>query len=201
MKPSTPRKPRRRNQPTSGPAAGGGAANAVPASDYESDAGTSFHPSTFQDPAQSTAGGRTIGDMNLGVLKRHLPTVESYISMSHNTSVYEWDNDNDTWGQAAYKGPLFVCDLHPDVDTDTGQRVPRACIFVINRQSMDNLVLNLANVSVCRQNDDVNQLIELSAVGPSGESVNWGLFIDQDSLAGTWPAIQERWTAVRKTGY
>lgn len=139
--------------------------------------------------------------MNLSVLKRHLPTVESYISMSHNTSVYEWDNDNDTWGQAAYKGPLFVCNLHPDVDTDTGQRVPRACIFVINRQSMDNLVLNLANVSVCRQNDDVNQLIELSAVGPSGESVNWGLFIDQDSLAGTWPAIQERWAAVRKTGY
>lgn len=198
MKPSTPRKSKRRNQPNNTPGAAT-AANAVLASDYESDAGSWLNPSTFQDPAQSTAGGRTIGDMNLAVLKRHLPTVQSYISMSHNTTVYEWDTDNETWGESAYKGPLFVCDLHPDTDTDTGHRVPRACIFVINRLSLDNLVLNLANVTMCRQNDDVSQLIELSAVASSGESVNWGLFIDQESLAGTWPAIQDRWNAVRKT--
>lgn len=198
MKPSTPRKSRRRNQPNNTPGAVA-AASAVPASDYESDAAPSFNLSTFQDPAQSTAGGRTIGDMNLGVLKRHLPTVNSYISMSHNTTVYEWDTVNETWGEATYKGPMFVCDLHPDVDTDTGHRVPRACIFVINRLSLDNLVLNLANVTMCRQNDDVNQLIELSAVASSEESVNWGLFIDQESLASTWPAIQDRWNAVRKT--
>lgn len=136
--------------------------------------------------------------MNLSVLKRHLPTVQSYISMAHNTTVYEWDNDADSWGEPLFKGPLFVCDLSPEVDTDSGDRVPRACIFVINRLSLENLVLNLANVSVCQQNAADGQLIELSAVRVDGESVNWGLFIDQESLKETWAAIQSRWEAVRK---
>lgn len=199
MKPATPRKSRRRNQPNSV------AANNVPASDYESDAygGAPAQQSqisaAFLDP-QFAEGPRTIGDMNLDVLKRHLPSIQSYICMSHNTTVYEWDQENDTWGEAAFKGPLFVCNQDPGFHAQTGQVVSRACIFLVNRLSLENLVLDMANITVCQQNDDVKQLIELSAIAPSGASVNWGLFIDQESLDGTWEAIQSRWSLVRDEG-
>lgn len=200
MKPSTPRKSRRRNQPGSAqPGPSSSTTHNIPVSDYESDAAVQIIQPTFQDPAQSTRGLPTLGDMNLRVLKRHLPTVQSYISMAHNTTVYEWDDKADSWGEPVFKGPLFVCDLYPEVDTDSGNRVTRACIFVINRMSLENLVLNLANVISCRQNDAEGQLLELSAVRPNGESVNWGLFIDQESVKETWAAIQGRWDVVRKT--
>lgn len=177
----------------------------MPASDYESDAyggapaqqQPHLTSAAFIDPQFAAEGPRTIGDMNLDVLKRHLPSIQSYICMSHNTTVYEWDQENDTWGEAAFKGPLFVCDQDPSIHPQTGQLVSRACIFLVNRLSLENLVLDMANISVCQQNDDVKQLIELSAIAPSGASVNWGLFIDQDSLDGTWGAIQNRWKVVK----
>lgn len=186
MAPSTPRKPRHRNQPSSG------AANLVPASDYESDApytGPSVQQPVAVQPAQV---GRTIGEMNLSVLKCYLPTINSYVAMAHNATIYELDPDAMGWGEPTIKGPLFVCNQEPDLST--GQPVPRACVFVMNRQSLDNLIVDLANVFECELE---NQFIMLRTTSAAGNEVVWGLYMDAAAIDSSWTAIQDRWHAVR----
>ncbi|KAF3760390.1 hypothetical protein M406DRAFT_109460 [Cryphonectria parasitica EP155] len=208
MKPSTPRRSRRQNQPATR------AGNTVPVSDYESDGpshrgpNAQFSQSTVTVTATATVtagyhgaqpaqgGTRTIGDMNLSVIKRYVPTVQSYISMAHHVLVFQWDHEKEDWGEELFKGPLFICNQLPDMTT--GAPLPRACIFLINRNSPENFTLDLATVLDCQQNDSQKDFLEIYAATPSTDAVHWGLLIrESESLDDTWAALQDRWRAVQ----
>lgn len=198
MKPSTPRKSRHRNQTQL--ASSAGPTNPVPVSDYESDAPlgqSSAAAAATHQSTQAIPGVNDIDDMNLRVLKRYVPSIQSYIKpISPSTTVYEWDEKELTWGDAIAKGPLFVCNQDPDLST--GQPVPRACIVVINRQAFDNFIIDLAKPTFIRQNEDQKRLIEVHTANPEGDVVGWGLYVDPECLAATLAAIQDRSNAVRK---
>ncbi|PSR82645.1 hypothetical protein BD289DRAFT_11791 [Coniella lustricola] len=213
MKPSTPRRGRRQGHSANQ------TANAIPVSDYESDgpqassdpqyrqttvtvtatatATTTVQTANYADAHSVHGGLRSIGDMNLGVIRRYEPTVQSYIAMSHNVLIFKWDEDKEDWGEEAYKGPLFICNQEPDVST--GAPLPRACLFLVNRGSLENFILDLSTVLDCRQNESQKALLELTAVTPTGY-VNWGLLVrEPESLDETWAAMHERWRTVQRT--
>lgn len=212
MKPSTPRRARRQGHSANR------AAHAVPVSDYESDgpqasSDAQLRQATVTVTAKATAtatvqtadypqahmvqgGVRTIGDMNLSVIRRYEPTIQSYIAMSHNVLVFQWDEEKEDWGEEAAKGPLFICNQEPDMST--GVPLPRACLFLMNRGALENFILELTTVLECRQNDSQKALIELTAATPNGY-INWGLLVrDPESLDETWAAMQDRWRAVQR---
>ncbi|KAJ4423275.1 hypothetical protein N0V82_002002 [Gnomoniopsis sp. IMI 355080] len=201
MKPSTSRKFRRRTQPQ--PASGTGPMDHLPVSDYESDAphgqpSASDAATVTYQTTQSIQGVSPIDDMNLRVLKRYVPSIRSYLKpISTSTTVYKWDDKEDTYGDAIAKGPLFVCNQDPDMST--GQPVTRACIVVINRQAFENCIIPLAHPTFVSQNDDQKRLIEVHTANPQGDIVVWGLYVDLDGLDATLAAIQDRSNAVRRT--
>ncbi|KAJ4389508.1 hypothetical protein N0V93_006978 [Gnomoniopsis smithogilvyi] len=201
MKPSTPRKSRRRNQPQ--PTNNAGSVNHLPVSDYESDAphgqpSASAAATVIYQSTQAIQGVSDIDDMNLRVLRRYVPSIQSYLKpISTSTTVYKWDAKEDTYGDAIAKGPLFVCNQDPDMSS--GQPVTRACIVVINRQAFDNCVIPLANPTFISQNEDQKRLIEVHTANPQGDIVVWGLYVDPEGLDATLAAIQDRSNAVRRT--
>lgn len=171
----------------------------MPVSDYDSDAPhnqstASTAAAATRQPTQAVQGVNDIDDMNLRVLRRYVPSIQSYIKpISPSTTVYEWDQTELTWGDAIAKGPLFVCNQDPDMST--GQ--PRACVVVINRQAFDNFIIDLANPTFIRQNEDQKRLIEVHTTNSEGGVVGWGLYIDSECLDATLTAIQDRSNAVR----
>lgn len=200
MAPATPRKLRNRNQH-----AGGAPTNPpnVPASDYESDA--PYAGSSTRQPATAAAAaaapepqpgamGRIIDELNLTVLKRYVPSIHSCAAVAYNATVFQLHED--TWVDANTKGPLFICDQDPDIST--GHPVPRSCVFVMNRNSLDNLIVDLANVAECELEDKFIMLTTSSA-SASGDGVVWGLYVDDaDAIQASWSAIQDR--CARATG-
>lgn len=200
MKPSTPRKPRRRNQPQ--PANNAGPTNPLAVSDYESDflydqtSAAAAAPEVHHQSTQAIQGVNDIDDMNLRVLRRYVPSIQSYIKpISTSTTVYKWDEREDTYGDAIAKGPLFVCNQDPDMSTR--EPGPRACIVVINRQAFDNCIIALTNPTFIRQNEDQKRLIEVQTPNREGDLVVWGLYVDPECLDATLAAIQDRANAVR----
>lgn len=201
MKPSTPRKARRRMQPQ--PATSAGLMNNMPVSDYESDAphgqpSASAAATAIYQSTQAIQGVNDIDDMNLRVLRRYVPSIQSYLKpISTSTTVYKWDAEGDTYGDAIAKGPLFVCNQDPDMST--GRPVTRACIVVINRQAFGNCIIPLANPIFVSQNEDQKRLIEVHTASTEGDIAVWGLYVDLEGLDATLAAIQDRSSAVRGT--
>lgn len=201
MKPSTPRKSRRRNQPQL--ASSAGPTSQAPISDYESDVphgqpSASAAATVAYQSTQAIPGVNDIDDMNLRVLRRYVPSIQSYLKpISTSTTVYKWDTEEDTYGDVIAKGPLFVCNQDPDMST--GQPVTRACIVVINRQAFDNCIIPLVNPIFVSQNEDQRRLIEVHTASPHGDIVVWGLYVDPEGLEATLAAIQDRSNAVRMT--
>lgn len=179
--------------------------NNMPASDYGSDAppgepSASAAATAFYQSTQANQGVNDIDDMNLRVLRRYVPSIHSYLKpISTSTTVYKWDANEDTYGDAIAKGPLFVCNQDPDMST--GQPVTRACIVVINRQAFENCIIPLANPTFVSQNEDQKRLIEVHTASPDGDIAVWGLYVDPEGLDATLAAIQDRSNAVRGLTY
>ena len=139
MSRSTPRKSRHRNQPSSsGP-------RQIPASDHESDAAHYMEARDAPRPAH-----RTNTDLNMSVLRRYLPGIRSILSIAANAVVYTFSETTQEWDKSGMDGTMFVCDQEPIV-TATGQTLPRVCVFVLNRNRLDNLVVDLLRVNICER--------------------------------------------------
>lgn len=127
MSRATPRKTRHRRQPS----------NLIAAiSDYESDA--AMMNQNYAPPPPT----RTNTDLNLSVLQHYLPSIHSILSIAANAVIYTYDNE---WVKSGIEGTLFVCAQSP-LPEDPEQR-SRACVFVLSRRSLDNVVVDLAKVS------------------------------------------------------
>ena len=182
MSRQTPRKSRHTRQPS----------NLIPVSDYESDA-AAFHASYEPPPP------RTNTELNLAVLQRYLPSIQSILSIAANAVVYTFDSDSGSWDKSGIEGTLFVCAQSP-LPEDPGRNA-RACVFVLNRRGLDNLVVDLARVSHV---EIVGELVILKVEGnwQEGERVV-GLWVHNDKdgtreLNGAM--IEESWKVARSGG-
>ncbi|CAN8095273.1 unnamed protein product [Discula destructiva] len=199
MKPSTPRKSRRRNHVA-------GSSNVVPISDYESDAPDAQASAAFASSAtavesnvqavQNTQTTNPIGAMNLSVLQRYHPTIQSCIP-GPPTTVYAWDAESDSWGEKLGLGALFVCDQYTDISA--GQPLPRPCIFILNRKGPENFFFDLSNLIGLHQADHETDhgtklMIQIPLIHSdnSDESRLWGLLGDLEPMKAAYAAIQEK---------
>ncbi|KAI0536146.1 PH domain-like protein [Xylaria digitata] len=112
-----------------------------PTSDYESDTAQYMappHPSVQQSAALA---GRTNTDLNLGVLRRYLPSITSVLSIAANAVVYTFQPPSE-WKRTNMEGTMFICSQRkaPGEGGETG------CLFILNRKGLQNFVLDLDTV-------------------------------------------------------
>lgn len=92
---------------------------------------------------------RDNNELSLSVLRRYQPTIRSLLAIAANAVVYTFLESTGGWEKYGVEGTLFVCDQEPIVAPGTGQVLPRVCVFVLNRRSMENLVVDLLRVTDC----------------------------------------------------
>lgn len=157
-------------------------------SDYESDAA---HYLEGRDAATNAALlprlNRTNTEINLSVLQRWLRNIRSIASIAANAVVYTFSPVTHEWDKAGIEGAMFVCDQDP---TEFG--MPRSCVYLLNRRSMDNLQIDLATVSHFEVQN------ELLIFKLDDKVLGLWIHADQDDTRDTNAAtILERWTCVR----
>ncbi|TQN69825.1 MRNA-decapping enzyme 1B [Colletotrichum shisoi] len=113
-------------------------------SDYESDAAhyIDSHPVPVPNPALFN---RTNTDLNLSVLRRYLPSINSTLSIAANAVVYTFNPSLPGWDKTGIEGTYFLCMQDPA--PGAGPATPRACIFVLNRRGLENVILDLGDVA------------------------------------------------------
>ncbi|KZL85807.1 dcp1-like decapping family protein [Colletotrichum incanum] len=113
-------------------------------SDYESDAAhyVDSHPVPVPNPALFN---RTNTDLNLSVLRRYLPSINSTLSIAANAVVYTFNPSLPGWDKTGIEGTYFLCMQDPAPGAVPA--TPRACIFVLNRRGLENVILDLGDVA------------------------------------------------------
>ncbi|CCF34872.1 Dcp1-like decapping family protein [Colletotrichum higginsianum] len=113
-------------------------------SDYESDAAhyIDSHPVPVPNPALFN---RTNTDLNLSVLRRYLPSINSTLSIAANAVVYTFNPSLPGWDKTGIEGTYFLCMQDPAPGASSA--TPRACIFVLNRRGLENVILDLGDVA------------------------------------------------------
>ncbi|WYZ46721.1 hypothetical protein EsH8_IX_000946 [Colletotrichum jinshuiense] len=119
-------------------------------SDYESDAAhyIDSHPVPNPNPALFN---RTNTELNLSVLRRYLPSINSTLSIAANAVVYTFNPSLPGWDKTGIEGTYFLCMQDPAPGTQT----PRACIFVLNRRGLENVILDLGDVADFEVMDEI----------------------------------------------
>lgn len=173
----TPRKSRHRHQPS------GGGPRTVAASDYESDAA---HYLEARDlPPAPHLPHRSNTELNLSVLRRYLPSIRSIVSIAANAVVYNISPTAQTWEKSGVEGTLFVCEQEPV--SVSGHLMPRACVFVLNRRGLDNLVVELCRASECEVTDELITFNVESTGSTSGADTGVGPASEEDTrVIGLW---------------
>ncbi len=97
---------------------------------------------------------RTNTDLNLSVLRRHRPNIETILSQAANAVVYIFSAEEQEWHKHGVEGTMFVCQQEPLV-LPNGQVIPQSCVFIMNRRSLTNLVVDLIKVSHCEVAGDL----------------------------------------------
>lgn len=184
MSRATPRKARgHKRQPS----------NLIPAvSDYESDAAAIQQTYAPPPPRNNT-------ELNVSVLQRYVPSIFSILSIAANAVVYTFDSDAQTWVKSGVEGTLFVCTQSPLPDDPVN--TPRACVFVLNRRGLGNVIVDLAQVSHV---EIAGELVILRVEGAweEGERV-LGIWMHNDreeTRQVNGAMIQECWGIARSAG-
>jgi hypothetical protein len=142
-----------------------------------------------QPAATQNQSVKTIDEINLTVLQRYVPTIQDYTAMAHNATLFTW-NDAGCWEETGVKGPFFVCNQEQQL-SPTGHFIPRGCAFILNRNSPENAVFDLATIAQCEFSE--GQL--LSTMTDTGKG--WGFFMDMGKAQETWDAFRKLWHSVR----
>ncbi|KAK4139795.1 uncharacterized protein C8A04DRAFT_40431 [Dichotomopilus funicola] len=141
MSRQTPRKSRHRHHGSSG------GPRQIPASDYESDAAQYMENNQHNQHSQLPPA-RDNNELSLRVLRRYQPGVRSIMAIAANAVAYTFSETTQGWEKHGAEGTMFVCEQEP-VIAPTSQVLPRVCVFVLNRRSMENLVIDLLRVTDC----------------------------------------------------
>lgn len=170
--------------------------NRIPGvSDYESDAVA--HPSVHN--AYAPPPPRSNTELNLSVLQRYLPSIHTILSIAANAVIYTFDGDSGSWNKSGVEGTLFVCAQSP-LPEDPNHR-PRACVFVLNRKGLDNMIANLARVSHVEISGEL-VIMRVDSSSEEGEKV-LGVWIHEDkgeTRTENAAMITEAWKSARSAG-
>ncbi|KAK2040950.1 Dcp1-like decapping family protein [Colletotrichum somersetense] len=133
-------------------------------SDYESDAAhyIDSHPVPTPNPALLN---RTNTDLNLSVLRRYLPSINSTLSIAANAVVYTFNPSLPGWDKTGIEGTYFLCMQDPTPAAVHRPPAPRACIFVLNRRGLENVILDLGDVA---DFEVVDEIYIFRLRGPAG---------------------------------
>ena len=137
---------------------------ANPVSDYDSD----FNIPSVED-APIPLPTRTNTELNLSVIKRHLPNAVSIVSLASYAVVYVFSQISQQWEKHGTEGTLFVCELLP-----TPSATARYAVLVLNRRGLDNFQLELLN------SDDIEiteEYVILQEHGDGDSNKAYGLWI------------------------
>lgn len=111
-------------------------------SDYESD-----YPNYLSDAAQQQEPElpippplRSNEDLNLAVLRRHNPCINSIVSLAPYAVVYVFNPSSRQWEKSGAEGTLFVCSL-----SQGGLGEERYSAFVLNRRGLNNFDIPLTD--------------------------------------------------------
>lgn len=77
-------------------------------------------------------------ELSLQVLRRSDPTIMQVLAKASHASLYAFDTATKAWSKSNVEGALFVVRRQPNV-------VPQFQLIVMNRQSPDNLVVNVTH--------------------------------------------------------
>lgn len=219
MNKTTPRKSRHRHHPSSGTITRAAAAAAI--SDYESDAAAHYIDYSGAEavpPLPADLPQRTNTELNLSVLRRYQPDVRAIVSIAANAVVYAFSAASQGWDKTGAEGTLFVCEREPlwvaAASAGGGEEArafPQACVFILNRRGLDNVIVDLARVSHCEITPELT-IFKMDEDGsPAGGGVGdpengngasqvvgvW-LHADEDDTRETNAAIiQNLWSQVR----
>lgn len=111
---------------------------------------------------------RTTNELNLSVLLRHNPEVESILSIAPYAVIYAFPASTQQWEKSGVEGTLFICQL-----TAVEANVERYVVMVLNRRGLENFTAELLN------GDDVEitQEYVILRVGNQGEHSIYGIWI------------------------
>jgi hypothetical protein len=172
--------------------------NRIPAvSDYESDAAAAMQAPYDYEPPPPT---RTNTDLNLAVIQRYLPSIHTILSIAANAVIYTFDAQGQNWVKSGVEGTMFVCAQSPLPEDP--QRRPRACVFVLNRRSLGNVMIDLARVSHV---EIMGELVILKVEGewPGEEEKVLGVWVHNDKAETrdvNGAMITESWSIARSAG-
>ncbi|KAI1375085.1 PH domain-like protein [Hypoxylon crocopeplum] len=119
-------------------------------SDYESD--TARYMASHPPPPPASLAARTNTELNLKVLRRYRPGITSILSIAANAVVYIFESK---WEKSNLEGTLFICaqgsnspfSSPSSSPEERGAGADNGCLFILNRKGLQNLVLDLREVS------------------------------------------------------
>jgi hypothetical protein len=79
------------------------------------------------------------------------------------------------------EGTLFVCEQEPVLLE--GHPMPRACVFVLNRRGLNNVVVELCQASICQKEED---LIMFRLENSAGHSASEAGHDSAAQVIGLW---------------
>ncbi|KAL8403371.1 hypothetical protein RB594_008572 [Gaeumannomyces avenae] len=195
MSRATPRKSRHRHSASGGGGGGGGSKATAVATDYESDAAQYMEARV--DAPQVLQPNRTNTEINLKVLQRYLPSIQSIASIAANAVVYTFDPATNAWDKSGVEGTMFVCDQEPLSLGGSGS-LPRSCVFVLNRRALENVIIDLA---VVNHYEISAELLMFRLEQPAEKVLGLWIHADQDDTRQSNASIiEERWKGVRDAG-
>lgn len=111
-------------------------------------------------------------DLNLSVLKRYNPAIETILSIASSAVIYNYLPDEKTWEKAEIDGTLFVCQL----ETSQVSGKEGYCVVVLNKRGLDNLIVEMEDVR------DVEITTEFLILiwGELGKEKTQGIYIHAD---------------------
>jgi hypothetical protein len=158
-------------------------------SDYESEA-------PFNPPPT-----RTNTDLNLSVLRRYQPSINTILSIAASAVIYNFvppdgNNAAPSWEKAEIEGTLFVCETLPTAATGKGG----CCIVVLNKKGLENLIFDIAEVQEVEVATEflIMRFMDRSGLG---EKVI-GIYIHpdkEDTREVNSMMVRERWEALRNS--
>ncbi|OAX83132.1 hypothetical protein ACJ72_02509 [Emergomyces africanus] len=165
--------------------------NLAQPSDYESDI-----QNNYISDAQTTANGasamatdpshlkpptRTNEELNLAVLQRHNPAIQSILSLAPYAVVYIFSATTQLWEKSGIEGTMFVCQL---TQGELGEE--RYSVLVLNRRGMQNFDAKLADGDDVEVTDEYVILKVLSTGAEPGSTAIKSADGRQSVIYGLW---------------
>ncbi|KAK5680967.1 hypothetical protein LTS10_006727 [Elasticomyces elasticus] len=137
----------------------------IPDSDPETDIPT--EPPVLAPPPQ-----RSNTELNLTVLRRYNPSINSIVSIAPFAVLYTFSPDSQAWEKCGVEGTLFICHL---------EGMGKYNAMILNRKSLENFEAELKSADDVEISEEY--VILQSTMGDEGTPVIYGIWIFEDGDA------------------